>query len=117
MNTIMSRVTQVRTTAKGRLDQVRARVQGMGVGKGGMLTGFLPRTAPIKTYSRGMMQPRIMDRFRQTRAGGTQFAAGRANVAPIMTYAKGPSGAGTGQSRVAPIKTFAKENLRAIKTF
>lgn len=105
MNTLMTRVNEVRTTARGRLDQVRARVRGMGIGGGGLFK----QTAGIKTYSQGFAGPRILDRFRQTQRR-TSAMTGPPRTppgAPIMSF----------NQPGAPVKTFAKESLRAIKTF
>ncbi len=114
MNTLMTRVNEARTTARGRLDQVKARVRGMGIGGGGLFKGIMPTrtTAGIKTFSQDFARPRMLDRFRQTRSAPTSQSSALVGPprtppgAPIMSYHPG-----------APVKTFAKENLRAIKTF
>lgn len=110
MSTLMTRINEVRTTARGRVDQVRARVRGMGIG-GGLFKG---QTAGIKTFSQGFAGPRILDRFRQTqrqtRTGSSAMMVGPPRTppgAPIMSF----------NQPGAPVKTFAKDNLRAIKTF
>ena len=109
MNTLMTRINEVRATARGRVDQVRARVRGMGIGGGGLFKGIMPqRTAGIKTFSQGFAGPRMLDRFRQqTKASAMTGPPRTPPGAPIMSFNQ----PGT------PIKTFAKESLRAIKTF
>lgn len=112
MSTVMTRINELRTTVRGRVDQVRARVTGAGGIGGGMFKGLMNRQAPIKTFSKGFAGPRMLDRFR-TRSTSTPTHNSMVPPprtppgAPIMSFNQPGS----------PIKTFAKENLRAIKTF